>query len=345
MRLVPISELKTNSTSAISVVDGSGRFLIKENEKFSARGIETLKKLNIKFVYITDHFCFNEGNKMYNVESEVLDTCMSKLRYIGERTAKGITDRSDMDSVFTISKTIVENIIENKDIFEIAYQPNRFVENTIVEESIYVAIMSTVLAVKLDWNEERVLNTCISALLKDFGLLSPKISFDSKVNYQLHPKYSYEFLKNKYDLHEEIMYGVLHHHEYNDQTGYPNKLAGKDISDIGKVIALITFFYEIRMNHNPLFDMSGSLENKFKFIQKKFDSHIYDIFMKNVSLFTLDTIIQLNTLDVGVILENNIGNPYRPIVKIIKGSRYKVNDVINLSEKTTVTIEKIRYYI
>lgn len=345
MRLVPIKELKNNSVSAVSVVDGKGRFLIKENERFSARGLETLKKLGINYVYITDQFCFNHGKKMYNIESETIDDCMSRLRQIGDKARKGMTGKSDLENVSKISSEITESILENIDILEIAYQPNRFIEDPLIEETIYVAVMTTVLAGKLGWSKEKMINTCIASLVKDFGLMSPKIPNSSKKDYQQHPRHSYEFLKNNYELNEEILHGVLHHHEYVDQTGYPNNLRGTDISDIGKVISMITFFYEIRMNHNPLFDISGSLENKFRVFKKKFDEDIYEVFINNVALFTLDTMVQLSTMDTAVVITNNIGNPFRPVVKVVRGSAYKGGSIIDLANESKIKIEKIVYYV
>ena len=52
-----------------------------------------------------------------------------------------------------------------------------------------------------------------------------------------HVNIGYEIVK-KLNIHDTIKEGILHHHEKQDGSGYPNKLKGSQISLIGKIISV-----------------------------------------------------------------------------------------------------------
>lgn len=57
-----------------------------------------------------------------------------------------------------------------------------------------------------------------------------------------HPRFGVEALRATRDLPEEMLDVVLHHHEYLDGSGYPDGLAGKDISDLVRMITIADVF-------------------------------------------------------------------------------------------------------
>lgn len=87
-----------------------------------------------------------------------------------------------------------------------------------------------------------------------------------------HPVIGYELLKEIAEIGPEILDGVRHHHEYLDGSGYPDRLAAGEISDLVRLLTISDIFAALieRRPYRPsmsrpdaykiLCDMDGKLE-------------------------------------------------------------------------------------
>jgi putative nucleotidyltransferase with HDIG domain len=57
-----------------------------------------------------------------------------------------------------------------------------------------------------------------------------------------HPAIGYDLLKGVPGISQEILDGVRHHHEYLDGSGYPDGLAGSQISDLVRLLTISDIF-------------------------------------------------------------------------------------------------------
>jgi len=64
---------------------------------------------------------------------------------------------------------------------------------------------------------------------------------------KLHPEIGAEMLKGLPSL-QDIIPGVMHHHERWDGNGYPSKLAGEEIPELGRILALADTFDAMSSN-------------------------------------------------------------------------------------------------
>jgi putative nucleotidyltransferase with HDIG domain len=65
-----------------------------------------------------------------------------------------------------------------------------------------------------------------------------------------HAQMGYEALRSTSGISPEMLDVVLHHHEYLDGTGYPDRLSGADISDLTRVVT-ITDVFSAMIEHRP----------------------------------------------------------------------------------------------
>ena len=80
-----------------------------------------------------------------------------------------------------------------------------------------------------------------------------------------HPVIGYEILKDIPPM-QQMLPGVLYHHEHWDGTGYPDGLAGEDIPLFGRILAVADAFdamssdraYRSRLTREKVLDMRGS---------------------------------------------------------------------------------------
>lgn len=341
MRLVPVKQLRHNTNIAIDVIDNEGRLMLKEGQKITEQGIQILNRLGVSFVYINDEYCFHSHSKKQTAEIKNIYSYIAVLKNIGERISTGVSRPEDVERATEIATQIVEDMLRLPDDFKISYEPSKLKVTSIIEQGIYVAMMSTALGVKMKMPKVQLIKLCLTALLKDIALVAPKLKGN---NDKLHPQIAYDYLKSTYNLDQEILQGVLQHHEYYDGTGYPNKLQGKEISTFARIICLVDSFYEIKLNHEEFNVTETLFEVKIKKLLMKFDNEMISYFIRNAEVFNLDTLIRLNNDDLAVVYKNNEVNPFKPIIRIIRSLCYKEGAIINLQE-SKLAIKGIEYYV
>lgn len=344
MRLVPVKCLKENSKIALNVIDSHGRLMVHAGHAIAESGIKILNRLGVNYVYISDEYCFNSNQNHQFKAPESMHAHVMALREIGHKIAEGESGAKDITTATEVATKIVEDMLLLPDDLKISYEPTKIIANSIIEQSIYVAMMSTALGVKMNLDKKQLVKLCLCTLLKDVALLSPKISSGGVIAYQQHPQVAYTYLKQTYNLDEEILQGILHHHEYFDGSGYPNKLKGTEICTFARIISLVDSFYELKSNHDSFSSTELLFEAKLKKILLKFDAEMITYFIKNAEIFNLDTLIRLTNDDLAVIYQNNPMNPFKPVIKIIRSNVYEEGSIINLHE-TNLSIKSIEYYV
>lgn len=108
-----------------------------------------------------------------------------------------------------------------------------------------VRAMAHRLGVHLGLESDKLNQLGISAMLHDIGkarldasvLSKPgRLTSEEWVHVRRHPQLGFEMLDG--NVHPEIALAVLSHHERFDGTGYPHRLAGKEISLTARVLAV-----------------------------------------------------------------------------------------------------------
>lgn len=119
-----------------------------------------------------------------------------------------------------------------------------------------VAKLSEMLALKIGYTPEAAERVRISGLVHDLGkigvpesvLCKPSRLTDEEFGQiKLHPTIGYEIIKDIPDLND-LLPGVLHHHERWDGNGYPAGLAGEDIPEMARIMALADTFDAMSSN-------------------------------------------------------------------------------------------------
>ena len=111
----------------------------------------------------------------------------------------------------------------------------------------------------------------------DIGLIGVKdeilkkkyeeMSEEERKEYERHPIYGYEILRNISGLPKELLDATLYHHERMDGSGFPNHVTGSEIPEIAYVIGL-TDEASLRLLEG------GSKEEILEQIKKKFPKEL-----------------------------------------------------------------------
>lgn len=331
MRLVPVKYLKLNSVIALDIIGNSGSVVIRANQTVNQGILNMLNKLHVESVYIQDEYC-SHNDSCENTISNIKPfyTTIRKLKRISGDVIYGNAGESEFAEMTEIADEIVALVLKLPKDFTLTYEPVKLVVNTVLEQSLYVSIMSVALGLKLDLAKEDLKNLCLVGLMHNFALLSSKINPDIQSSFELHPTVGYYFLKNMYDFEESILQGILQHHEKYDGSGYPSGLSGEAINLYARIVSVIDFFYEIKSKDIQIAIKQDIMEMLFQDAMKEFDPHIASVFLRSFELFSPDTLVELTNRDIGVIVKNNAKAPFKPCIKIIKSQIFDYNEPYKL---------------
>ncbi len=153
-----------------------------------------------------------------------------------------------------------------------------------------VAWLSRQLAAAAGFDEATVERVYLSALVHDVGkigvpeavLTKPgKLDDQEFEMIKAHPEIGVRILKDIRQM-QDLLPGVLHHHERYDGRGYPHKLAGENIPIFGRLIALADSFDA--MSSNRTYRRALSPEHVLNEIKncagKQFDPKLVEFFVK-----------------------------------------------------------------
>lgn len=144
------------------------------------------------------------------------------------------------------AKEIMNNTVGISDFY---YALKRFDSETFIHSE-DVARLAVILAKRRDFSEERLVNIAIAGYLHDVGKIFTGIKIISKTSrlskeeYSIikeHPIIGYRHLK-EFITNEEILLGILQHHERLDGSGYNSQIKEEQISEFGKIIAIADVF-------------------------------------------------------------------------------------------------------
>lgn len=115
---------------------------------------------------------------------------------------------------------------------------------------------------------------------------------------------------------------IEQHHEHFDGGGYPNGLAGEQISLGARAICLAHAYYESvskRAKREALMP-----HETIEFIMAEsgsaFDPDLVQIFLQEVAAYPMGITVRLNTGEGAIVINSNLGIPARPVVRIAKGT-------------------------
>jgi len=166
----------------------------------------------------------------------------------------------------------------------------------------------------------------ISALLHEIGMLklpdnlynfTRKLSDSEKKALTTHTILGYRLLKD-FSLSQDILMGVLQHHERCDGSGYPQQLTANKISDYAKIISIVCA-YDAQISDRPHSASRDGYHTLMEMLKEgsKYDETALRTLLYSISLYPLGSHVVLENGSIGVVVHTNKSNPKFPAVKVL----------------------------
>jgi putative nucleotidyltransferase with HDIG domain len=117
---------------------------------------------------------------------------------------------------------------------------------------------------------------------------------------------------------------ALHHHERVDGTGYPDRLAGEQISLLARMGAICDVYDAVTSQraYKQAWDPSGAMHQMAKW-EGHFDRHLFNAFVKSVGIYPVGSLVRLASQRLAVVCEPGLESLLKPTVRVFFSVRAK----------------------
>ena len=219
----------------------------------------------------------------------------------------------------------------------------------LINHVLHVAILAGLMGKWMRWPKEKQKDVVVSGLLHDLGKQKiPADVLDKKGKLtdeefkmiKKHPDYGYNMLKlGPLKKKQDILNGVLQHHERMDGSGYPNANKRELISEFGRLLAVLDIYDamaadKIYVRRRSPFDVFEVLNGDI--VRGKLDPEFGIYFIKNLNHALNGNWVGLTNGERGRIVyidESRVNS--LPIVQVSE------NKFVDLNRETSIKVESI----
>lgn len=351
MRLIEVNDIKTGMKLAKTIYSLDGRMLLSRGTTLKRNYIDKLKELGIYGLYIDD-----EISNDIKIDDVISEETRLHARVLVKKVMDDISNNRhvDLSQIGEPVNRIIDELVYNKNVM-VNMEDVRSIDSYTFSHSVNVCVLSIITGINLGYNQLKLKELGMGALLHDIGktkvsqdiIKKPgSLSPEEFEEMKKHTVYGHEILKPYPEIGYTARFIVLAHHERFDGTGYPLGIKGKEIHDFARIVAVADVYdaltsdrvYRRRIGRDQAIGYIASMEGKH------FDREIIKAFLRSIPIYPLGAIVLLSTREKAIVADVNKDFPTRPLVRVIEdeyGNKCKVPKEIDLSKVNDITILQV----
>ncbi|WP_285164883.1 HD-GYP domain-containing protein [Shewanella goraebulensis] len=316
---IPLSQLVVGLTVKLPISWFNNPFFRNKVPVTSRAEIELINSLDITYVTVIDghHLLANDEDVKEVVVEEVVaefdiqGAIKKSVHSSQQRFNKAASDLrpafskviSDAEVSYRESATVVEQLMthlnESKQP-EIVFVTSVDKEHSITQHSVSVAVLAMMMANSIGLSHSELRDLALGCVFHDVGKLKIPDAIRRKrtdlttveVNYmKTHPNLGYEMLDRSGLFPASVLDIVLHHHEFLDGSGYPNKLTEIKIPKLTQIAALANDYAGLLMKTGSPQVALGTL---FKTRMGKHSKDLIQVLVKVLGIYPPGSIVKLS---------------------------------------------------
>ncbi len=337
MRYVQIEEAQAGMIAAKPIFDNIGKVLLSKGSVVTADYIERLMRRGMPGFYIEDE---------WSKDIEIEDVISPELRNAGIAALRN----NNIDETLDIAKKMIEQILSSS-VVSLDLMDLKSYDNYTYQHSVNVAIISTLVGMKMGLTKGNLQDLCIAAILHDVGkvlidndvLNKPgRLTNEEYTIVQRHSTLGYEIIKDRLDISATVKSAILMHHENEDGSGYPNGYKSGQIHLYAKIIHVADVFDALtsKRTYKPAYARSEAAEYLMGSCGTMFNKEVVEAFLLAVPIYPRGIRVLLsNHLD--AIVVRNTKNTLRPVIRFENNEEIDMSDLTQNRSLTIVPSKKV----
>lgn len=351
MRRIPIDHAKPGMINARHIYSAEGRTLLAAGIALNEYYISRLKELGVHSLYIRD-----ETTEDLNIPEVVSErTRLETVKTVRQIFHSLESNRNiNTRAVRTAVDNILDEILTNTDIL-VQLSDIRSYDDYNFYHSVNVCILSLMTGVSLGMNTLQLRDLGVGALLHDVGKIKVPESILNKPGpltpsefeeVKKHTIYGFDILRQYPDISLLSSHVAFQHHERIDGSGYPRGLKESEIHEYARIVAVTDVYDALladRVYRKALIPYQA-IQIITRGTYTFFDPRIVGAFLENIAIYPVGSLVQLNTGDIGFVVDVNKKSPHKPVIRRLldhHGQKVKAPQEIDLDKLHTVYIVKV----
>jgi HD-GYP domain len=341
-----VKHLQPGLITAQNIYKSNGALLLGHGIELNEMLIRGLRNLGVESVYIWNPYLDYDPPELIYESTRIKVLKVTRNNFDTFRKTRKI---NVAEFKVTVNK-IIEDVIKNRNAL-IHLTDIRTYDNYTFGHSINTCLLSVFIGLKMGLNIQQLRGLALGVILHDIGkmlipldLLNKKEPLTTE-EWRLireHATTGYNILKETIPL--PSAYVALEHHENYDGSGYPQGVKNEEIHQYAQ-IAAIADIYDATTSDRP-YRKAMMPHEAYEVILGnsgvKLNPHIVGVFLENVAIYPVGTIVMLDTNEIGVVTKVYPKISARPIIRIILDQEGKQDDKnIDLTNEWTRSIVKV----
>ena len=197
----------------------------------------------------------------------------------------------------------------------------------LVTNLVNVAVVATKIGMGLGYYGRELERLALAGLVHDIGLFAVpqslltktgRLTPDERTLIEQHPELGYEAIKRAEGDYQWLAQLVRQAHERTNGLGYPNRLKGRQISEVALIIGLSDVFDALisERPYRPRLFPHEAIKELLVAERATFPREMTKALVQQLSVYPLGTTVRLTTGESGTVVGVNVSYPLRPIVKV-----------------------------
>ncbi len=284
---------------------------------------------------------FKTANKLY-------ESITQNAEKVLEQIASG--HEFDIKQVKTTAGAMVESIIRNPDAF-LWLSRLKAKDTHTHNRSIRATIWAIAFGRHLSLPKTDLTELSIAVLLANIGKARlPRQLLEKSENlegaersvYRKHINISVNLLKKMSLFSKGTIETVAAHCERFDGSGYPKKLTGEQIIFPAQIAGIVCYYEKITNQRDSKYslDATRAMEHLYQLRNTKFQTELVEEFIQSIGIYPAGSLIELNSKEIAVIVEQNEHHRLMPKVMILRDSQKKKISTLKILDLSKLSRDK-----
>lgn len=328
MYRVSLDGVKSGMKVAKAIYTSDGKILINSGVTIRPRYIENLKRFGIASIYVEDNLATDvQIGDVVDESTRTVATKTVREFFLDKQQAsagRAVVTTADLEKVVN---WLLDDLLSQKELI-VNLSDIRGLDDYTFGHSVNVAVLSLITGIALGFSRIQLYHLGMGSLMHDVGKIKiptgimnkpGKLTPEETRIMNQHSQEGFRIMRQQNEISLLSAHIALEHHERYDGEGYPNRLRGDEIHLFSRICSVADVFDALTADrvYRKAFQPHEAYELLSGSGGAQFDYRVVKAFLHHIAAYPVGTWVELNTGEIGFVVETKPGFSTRPLVRLM----------------------------